>query len=51
MKLHLTIKTITEPDFIVEMLGNTLIIGNEKPMECESAKTFTDFLNRIMGIL
>ena len=45
------IKTITIPDFIVEILGNTLIIGNEKPMEDESAEAFAGFLTRIVNTL
>jgi hypothetical protein len=43
------IKAITTPDFIIEILGNTLIIGNEKPTECESAEAFVEFFTRLTG--
>jgi hypothetical protein len=45
------IKNITSPDFIIEILGNRLIIGNKKSMEFQSAAGFTDFLDQLSAIL
>ncbi len=42
------IKAITAPDFIVEILGNQLIIGNKKLIDLESALTFVEFLDKLM---
>lgn len=46
---RLAIKSITAADFIVEILGNSMIIGNKIPMKLESAQAFVDFLTRLCG--
>jgi len=47
---NLIMKLLTS-EFIIEILGNRLIIGNKRSMEIESAMEFAGFLNQLSAIL